>query len=210
MRRVADSFTWPFRGRWRSRWLAGAVLVLFLPLTFIPVLGYAIDAVRAAERDPEQGPPSWNWSRRLLWDGAWTALSILALTAPFAFAWWWLIRTVSASPQAAVTVDTLLLIGLALPWGLVLMVLMPCCSARFAETGRPNDLFDFADAIRGVVHDFAAWNATAAAMVTAWAIGFASAGLLCVGAGPGVFYAILVSAHAAAAYRRPRPTSSAR
>jgi hypothetical protein len=36
-------------------------------------------------------------------------------------------------------------------------------------------------------------------MVTGWAIGLACVGLLCVGLVPGVFYAILVSAHASAA-----------
>ena len=38
-------------------------------------------------------------------------------------------------------------------------------------------------------------------VVTAWAIGVACVGLVCVGLVPGVFYAILVSAHASAALR---------
>jgi hypothetical protein len=53
--------------------------------------------------------------------------------------------------------------------------------------------------VRGVRRDFATWNIAAAAIVTGWAAGLACAGLLCVGLVPGVFYAILVSAHAAAA-----------
>jgi hypothetical protein len=88
---------------------------------------------------------------------------------------------------------------LALPWGLVMLLLMPHATVRFAAGGRPIDLFDFPAAIRGVGRDFATWNLAAAAIVTAWAVGLACVALLCVGIVPGVFYAILVSAHATAA-----------
>jgi hypothetical protein len=53
--------------------------------------------------------------------------------------------------------------------------------------------------MRAVSRDFATWNLAAAAIVTGWALGLAAIGLLCVGLVPGVFYAILVSAHASAA-----------
>lgn len=218
MRHVAESFTWPFRGAWRSRWLVGVILVLFFPVTFIAVFGYAIAAIRAALADPAQGPPPWRWSARLIWDGGWPVLAVATITAPFAIAYAAILDRLPASaftplidPRVAPLMSTLLvLIALALPWGLTLLLLMPHCSARFAETGHGNDVFDFAGAIDGVARDFAAWNATAAAIVTGWAIGLACVGLLCVGAVPGVFYAILVSAHASAAFHRSHPPPSAR
>jgi hypothetical protein len=43
---------------------------------------------------------------------------------------------------------------------------------------------------------------SAAAIVTGWLVGLACAGLLCIGIVPGIFYAILVSAHATAALAR--------
>ena len=87
---------------------------------------------------------------------------------------------------------------LALPWGLVTLLLVPHATAAFASSGDPHDLFDVGGSLRGVRRDFATWNVVVAAIVTGWAIGLACAGLLCVGIVPGVFYAILVSAHAAA------------
>jgi hypothetical protein len=102
---------------------------------------------------------------------------------------------------------------LALPWGLLLLLLVPHATSRFAATGRALDLFDFGTALRGVTSDFATWNLAAAAMVTAWALGVACVGLLCLGILPGVFYAILVSAHASATLcspaGTPRPDSPA-
>lgn len=193
------------------------MLVLFLPVTFIAVLGYAIAAVRAAERDPAQGPPPWPWSARLFWDGGWTVLALLVLTAPFAIAYLVLLdRLPSAgfwpandAGVAFLISRALVLAALALPWGLLLLVLMPHCSARFAESGRWGDIFDYAGAISSVVRGFATWNAAAAAIVTGWVIGLACAGLLCIGAVPGVFYAILVSAHASAAFHRSAPPPAA-
>lgn len=208
MRRVAESFAWPFRGRWHSAWLIGVVLMLFSPVTFIAILGYAIEAVRAAERDPSQGPPPWRWSARLFWDGGWTALGILAITAPFAIAYGSIFDHLPES--GSLVSDVLVLFSLALPWGVALLVLMPHCSTRFAATSHWNDIFDFGGAIRGVTRNFAAWNATAAAIVTGWAIGLACAGALCIGVVPGLLYAILVSAHAAAAYDRSSSAASAR
>jgi hypothetical protein len=80
-----------------------------------------------------------------------------------------------------------------------MLLLMPHATNRFALSGRVIDVFDFPASIRGVARDFATWNVAAAAIVTAWAIGVACVGLLCVGIAPGMFYAILVSAHATAA-----------
>src|SRR4029077_3239766 len=99
---------------------------------------------------------------------------------------------------------------LALPWGLVMLLLMPHATVRFAASGRAIDLFDFPAAVRGVIRDFATWNLAAAAIVTAWALGLACVGLLCVGVVPGIFYAILVSAHAAAALHAKVANPSAR
>ena len=98
---------------------------------------------------------------------------------------------------------------LALPWGLLALLVLPHATATFAASGNPGDLFDLAAAVRGVRRDFATWNLAAAAIVTGWAIGLACAGLLCVGIVPGIFYAILVSAHAAAALHRPDPRPTA-
>ena len=206
MKLVAASFGWPFRGGWRSRFATGSLLVLLLPITFIPLLGYAIASTRTAEQDPTLGPPRWRLSARLIADGFWTAVVLLVLSAPFIVAWNPVAEAIDAAglwhvsdqSQAQVYAHLAAAFVLALPWGLLLLVLMPHATSRFAATGRPRDLFDFPAAIRGVRRDFTAWNVAAAAMVTAWAIGVACVGLLCVGFLPGMFYAILVSAHASA------------
>jgi hypothetical protein len=204
---VAASFAWPFRGRWRSRWAIGVVAVLLLPIAFIPLLGYAIAATRSASLDPKSGPPPWVVSGRLLADGVWTTLAVLLVTAPFALA----LNPLSAliegahlwhvGDQALSHLYANIAAGflLALPWGIVLLLLMPHATVRFATSGKALDLFDFPAAVRGVGRDFATWNLAAAAIVTAWALGLACLGLLCVGVVPGIFYAILVSAHACAA-----------
>ena len=179
------------------------MLTILLPLGFVPVLGYAVAAVRDAGTD---GPPAWRRPGRLLIDGASVAVAIAILTFPFAviaFA----VAPLLASPDLWRSTGTLLhveawaaaLLGLALPWGIVLLLLMPHATARYAATGRARDLFDFASSLRSVRREFPAWNVTVAAIVTAWAIGLACAALFCVGVVPGVYYAILVSAHATAA-----------
>ena len=183
------------------------VAVLLLPIAFVPLLGYAVAATRAAEIDPEAGPPPWVLSGRLLTDGVWTALAVLLVTAPFAIALKPLSGLIAQAhlwhvdDQALSNLYANIAAGfiLALPWGLLMLLLMPHATMRFAISGKAVDLFDFAAAVRGVGHDFATWNLAAAAIVTAWAIGLAGAALLCVGVLPGAFYAILVSAHAAAA-----------
>jgi hypothetical protein len=207
MKFVAESFSWPFRGDWKSSWLPGLFAVILIPIAFIPLLGYAIAATRAAETNPTGGPPSWKPTPRLLTDGFWTALVIALLTTPFALALNPLasflatkdIGHVADQAQSQLYAHVIAAFILALPWGLLLLLLMPHATARFAHTGNPTHLIDFQTAVRGVKNDFATWNLAAAAIVTAWALGLAAVGLLCIGLVPGVFYAILVSAHATAA-----------
>ncbi len=207
MKLVAASFAWPFRGEWRSAWLIGVMHVLLLPIAFLPLLGYAVLATRAAATDPGQGLPRWAPSRRLLTDGFWVALAVVLIATPFALllgplaslidqAHLW---RVSDPTQSRVYAYLAAGFVLALPWGIVMLLLMPHTTTRFAMSGRPHDLFDFPAALRGVARDFATWNLAAAAIVTAWALGIACVGLLCIGIVPGIFYAILVSAHASAA-----------
>jgi hypothetical protein len=215
---VAASFSWPFRGRWQSRWAVGVLSVLLLPIAFIPLLGYAIAATRSAVSQPKNGPPPWAFSRRLLTDGFWSTLVLVLISTPFALvldplsnfiqqAHVWHVSDQSLSDFYAHLAATAIL---ALPWGLVLLLLMPHAASRFAVTGRPRDIFDFVGAVRGVRRDFVTWNLAAAAMVTAWAIAVACAGFFCVGIVPGIFYAILVSAHAGAALQAKGPDPSTR
>jgi hypothetical protein len=190
--------------------------VLLLPLSFVPLLGYAIAATRAAELDPSTGPPAWRLSRRLLAEGILTSAALLIVALPFALAFiplssWLFYIHLYRSTDPAVTqffAQVLATCVLALPAGLVLLLVMPNATAAFAATGRPRDLFDPVRAVGGLRRDFATWNLAAAAIVTAWAIGLAGAGLFCVGLVPGVFYAILVSAHASAALHRQGDDSS--
>jgi uncharacterized protein DUF4013 len=195
VRRVAESFSWPFRAQ-PSTWTWGIVSVVLLPLMFVPLLGYGISATRSAELDPDAGPPPWRFSFAHFWAGGWTFLLLAVIAAPFAA----LLKPVAdwLSPVTHDFAYVLAILVIALPWGLVMLLLVPHATAAFASSGDPHDLFDVAGSLRGVRRDFATWNAVVAAIVTAWALGLACAGLLCVGIVPGVFYAILVSAHAAA------------
>jgi hypothetical protein len=182
------------------------VAVLFLPLLFIPLLGYAIAATRAAEADPTLGPPPWRLSRRLIVDGWWTTLVIAITVAPFVVAWRALTAAIPVSDPAIA--DVIAFFALALLWGLLVLLLLPHATAAYSATGEVHDLLDVAAAVRGVRREFATWNAVVAAIVTAWAIGLACIGLLFVGIVPGVFYAILVSAHATSALRQASTQSS--
>ncbi len=205
MKREAASFSWPFRGAWAGRFEIGTLVALFLPVTFVLLLGYAIAATRGAEDDPTQPPPQWKLSARLITDGFWTALVLLLLSAPFAVALNPIADTIRLSATYAHIVAALLL---ALPWGFLLLLLMPHGTSRFATSGRPLDLFDFPTALREVKRDFPAWNLVAAAIVTAWVMAVACVGLLCVGLFPGIFYAILVSAYASATLHSPGASSA--
>jgi hypothetical protein len=212
---VAASFAWPFRGAWGSRFAIGTLAVLFLPITFIPLLGYAIGATRHAQDDPTQPPPSWKMSARLITDGFWTAVVLLLLSAPFAVALNPLADAIDGAhqwhgtyAQSAIYAHIAAALLLALPWGLLLLLVMPHGTSRFAATRRPRDLFDFRATLRAVKRDFPTWNLVAAAIVTAWVIAVACVGLLCVGLFPGIFYAILVSAYASATLRPPGASST--
>lgn len=210
MRLVADSFAWPFRARSSATWFVGCVCVLLLPLLFIPLLGYAVAATRSVQRDAAAGPPRWRFSGRLLRDGFWTSLAVLLTMVPFAILLNPLAGLVRGVTPGEPFPHLFALLILALPWGLIALLLLPHATAKFAEGGDPRDLFDAAGSLRNVRRDFMTWNVCAAAIVTAWAIGLASVGLLCVGLVPGVFYAILVSAHAAAALKGQGPGPSTR
>lgn len=187
-------------------WPLGIVSVALLPLLFIPLLGYAIAATRAAEEDRDGAPPPWRLSGRLLRDGFWTAVAIALTAVPFAL----LVSPIAAvlasahiggAAAAQLYTGVVAVLVAALPWGLFVLLVMPHASAAFASTGRVRDLFDAGSSIREVRRDFSTWNLAVAAIVTGWAAGLACSGLLCAGAVPGVFYAILVSAHATAALR---------
>jgi hypothetical protein len=218
MKVVAESFSWPFRGQWKSSWIVGLVTVALLPIAFVLLLGYAVAATREAEHDASTGPPRWKLSERLLSDGLWTAVVVVLLTAPFALllnplAGWLFDAHVMRGTDVPVSQlygHTIALFVLALPWGLLLLIHMPHATARFALSGKAVDLFDLPASIRGVRRDFTTWNLAAAAMVTGWAVGLACVGLLCLGLVPGVFYAILVSAHASAALHYKGANSPAR
>jgi hypothetical protein len=187
--------------------LIGLAMVVLLPIAFIPLLGYGVAATRWAAIDPGRGLPPWTPWGRLLSDGFWIALVVVIIAAPFALALGPLsalvdhshLWRVSDPRQSQLYAELAAGAILALPWGLVMLLLMPHATNRFASSGRPVDLFDVRTTLRSVGQDFATWNLAAAAIVTAWALGVACIGLLCVGLVPGIFYAILVSAHASAA-----------
>jgi hypothetical protein len=209
VRQVAAAFSYPLRAG-VGKWVAGSLLVLLWPLAFILLLGYAIAAVRASAADAEAPPPPFGLDARLLHDGAWTALVVGLITLPFAAAWWpfsslfahHVFQTgVPFFDRVYALVASGLLLGL--PWGAALLVQMPGASVRFAASGRGRDLFDVAASLRGIRERYAVWNLTVVGIVTAWIVGLLGSALCCVGVLPGVFYAILVSAHASAALAPP-------
>ena len=194
--------------------MIGIAAVALFPLTFVAVLGYAVSAVRAADGRPSQGPPAWR-IRDIYGPGRWIALALFVLTAPFvvlalplssalAIPQLWRSQGSLLDVEAWVTAGLIL----ALPWGILLLVLMPHAVARYATSLQARDLFDFASSLRSVRREFATWNLVIAAIVTAWAIGLACTALFCIGIVPGVFYAILVSSHATAALHPESPRSS--
>ena len=202
MRLVAESFAWPFRGK-LTTWIWGCACVLFLPLLFIPLLGYALVATRSAALYPDLPPPPWRISLPLIATGLLMSIVVIVTVLPFALALNPLATAIGDSAYSHVIAFFVLLFL----WGLLALLLLPHATSTYATTGVYTDLFDVTAALRGVRRDFATWNLVVAAIVTAWAIGIACAGVLCVGIVPGVFYAILVSAHAAAALHHPIATN---
>ena len=202
MRIVAESFAWPFRAK-PATWVWGCLCVLLLPLLFIPLLGYAIAATRSAELNPDRPPPPWRLSWSLIRAGTWTSVVVILTLLPFAVA----LNPLATSLGDNVYSHVIAFFVLLFLWGVLALLLLPHATASFAATGVDTDLFRVTAALRGVRRDLTTWNLAVAAMVTAWAIGIACAGLLCVGIVPGVFYAILVSAHAAAALHHPIASS---
>jgi hypothetical protein len=206
MDRVAAAFGYPFRAGGGRAWLVGLPLLVFLPLGVIPLLGYSVAVVRASIADPAAGPPGWSPLTRLLREGLLLALVLAVLSVPFGLLAWVLTSPVRGALagllQDAFLRATVPLVAAAalaaLPWGILLLVLMPPATARFAASGRALDLFDLPAAVRLLGHRFPAWNLVVVAIVTAWAIGLAGLGLALVGVIPGVFYALLVSSHATA------------
>lgn len=205
MNRVVGSFGWPFRGRWQPVWALGVLALILLPLGVLPLLGYAVAAVR---EPGEEGPPRWRLTARLLLDGAAVLCAIAVIAVPFVLGGILLAHALdnqdlwrSNGSLVAAEAGIAAALIVALPWGLVMLALMPHAVARYADSGSIGDLFAYRASVRGVRADFALWNVTAAAIVTGWALAAAGLALCCVGAVPGTFYAILVSAHATAALR---------
>jgi len=206
-RHIVASFLYPFRSGGRlSRWLIGLPLVALLPICFPFVFGFAVACVRSAACDPAAPPPRWRVSRRLLADGVWTALQAAALTAPFAAGAWLLAGGLAAvwRPSADAFLDTALawiaaVTIAALPWGVLMLLVVPPTLARFAITGRPADLVAVGWIAACIRERYAQWNLVLVAVTTAWALAAGCLALLGVGVVAGAFYAILVSAHACAA-----------
>jgi len=212
----AHALGYPIRRGAGRAWLTGVPLLLLFPLSFVLVFGYALRATRAAYSDPNAPPPGFAFEAQLVRDGVLSAALVLALTLPFAVLAWWAAGAVSNVLH--ITHDafldraySLLAAGflLAIPWGLLLLLLVPANIAAYCVTGQARDLFDPVQAMSRVRDRFLDWNLASAAIVTGWALGFAATGLLCVGFLPGAFYAILVSAYATASLAPRAPTAPA-
>ena len=207
-RHVAASFLFPLRGGRPTlrRWVLGVLLTAVFPLTFVAVFGYAVACVRAAACDPRGGPPPWRAGWRLLGDGCWSALQSAVITLPCAALGWALLAGISGAwrPTGDVFVDRALALTVAacvaaVPWGVLMLVVVPPTLARFALSGRPADLAGLSAVGRCVRDRYADWNLVIVAITTAWLLALAGLALAGVGVIAGAFYAILVSAHACAA-----------
>jgi len=206
-RHVVGSFLYPFRGSGRvARWLVGMGLVALLPLTFPAVFGYAVACARTAARDPAAPPPRWRIRPALLGDGVLAGAQAAAVTAPFALLAWLLGAQLTRiwHPTGDALLDSglawiVVVTAVALPWGVLMLVVVPPTLASFAVTGRPADLARLPLVLVCVRDRYAVWNLVLVGITTSW--GLAAVGLAVAGVGvvPGAFYAILVSAHACSA-----------
>lgn len=206
----AGSFVYPLRGRWLRRWALGVVLLLFFPIGWVPLFGYAVACVRSVAISPQAPPPAWAPAGRLLRDGCWALLQAGLLTLPFGVVAWSLGGLVAsrwhpfADPFTAHSValaSSAVLV--ALPWGLLMLALVPSTLARFAVSGRPVQLAAVGTALRDIRHRYLVWNLVVVTICSAWLLAALGLALLAVGAALGAFYAILVSAHACAALAEP-------
>ena len=205
MDRAAGAFSFPFRPGARRAWLIGITLLILCPLGVVPLLGSPRPLSPTSTASPLPGPPPLLPLPPLLSVASLVALLFVVLTPPF------LLLAATLVPPlpgllAAVGVP-FLLSGLslvvasgfaALPWGILLLVLMPPATARFATSGSLRDLLDLPAAVGTVRRRFPTWNLVVVAIVTAWPIGLSGVGLALVGVIPGALYALLVSAHATA------------
>lgn len=208
----AQALVYPFRKGAGAAWLAGIPLLLLFPLTFVVVFGYAVLATRASLEAPAAAPPHLRLDARLLRDGLLAAALVLAITLPFALLAWPLASAIvmsnvlhaAGSPFLQRAYGLLAAgLALALPWGLAMLAVVPPNLAAYAAGGRAADIFSVPRALARLRGHLLDWNLASAAIVTAWAVACAGAGLLCIGFLPGAFYAILVSAHASATLARP-------
>lgn len=195
------------------RWVVGTVLVALLPITFVLVFGYAVECIRRAADDAQAVPPAWGFRGRLLLDGVWTAAQAAVLTAPFATLAWLAASGLGRvwHPTGDRFVDVaevwvLSVLAAALPWGMVMLTVLPPTLARFAASGRPADLAALPAVVEVVRQRFAVWNVAVVAITTAWLLATAGLAVAVIGVVPGAFYAILVSAHACAALSPDRTT----
>lgn len=206
-RHVVASFGYPFRPGGRlARWLVGVLLVALLPITCPVVFGYAVSCLRTGACAGSAPPPRWGISARLLSDGLWSALQAIVLTAPFVLLAWLLGRVAVGlmHPTGDAFLDPALgwilaVTVAALPWGMVLLIVLPPTLASFAVTGRAADLADPRLVVACVRERYADWNLVLVAITTSWALAVVGLALLGVGIVPGAWYAILVSSHACSA-----------
>ena len=203
--KVAGSFQFPLRAGAAAAWAAGLPLLLLFPVTFLLVFGYFVRLVRRAADDFEAPPARLAIDARLLADGLLMTLAAVLALLPYGVATALLGGWLRSQPPFTLdpvlgSAEAVLAAGLAvlLPWGLLVIVLAPPAIAAYAGSGRPRDLFDPVAAVRLVVARFAEWNLAGVAIVTAWTLALASAGLCGIGFLAGAWYAILVSAHAIA------------
>lgn len=206
LQRISGAFFYPFRKGASQAWVVGIPLVLLLPLGAVPLLGYCVAVVRSSVADPDAGLPPWRPFRRLLQDGLLLGLAILLFSFPFALLlphlsdW---LRPATGRLTSDPFIGTGLALvfagaALALPWGILLLVMMPPATAGYAASAAPRRLFDPLTAIRLVGTRFPTWNLVVAAIVSAWAIGLCGLGMALIGVVPGLVYALLVSARATA------------
>src|SRR5260370_6761776 len=97
-------------------------------------------------------------------DGLWASLAVLLVALPFALALNPLASALHALGEPSAHVGAFF--ALALPWGLVSLLLMPHCTAAFAATGKPRDMLKFAASLSLLRHNFITTHVDLEASVT--------------------------------------------